>query len=252
MYQDLRKELALSKECWTCLDVIKDVWYANAYTYFWADRAKLVQQAIRRIAPDIKGDWLRFKFEGMTVTFALSDEAIQRYRPKIQEFSSFGSAVRMLGAYEDYVRRVVDLSYQAIPGSMSTFKANHKKHITKKNESFIKAEVGRGIDFFEEVFNYKQQPPYRPALEFIFQLRNVAVHNSGRADQRLLDAANDPHVNVKETLTVGDRVEWTLSLSLQLHHLLTSLLPEVDPFISNVLNLSTVKRQAFWYSESEK
>ncbi|MBA7682957.1 hypothetical protein ES703_91313 [subsurface metagenome] len=250
MYQDKRKVIRLSKECWDCLDIMKDVSYANVYSFFWAEKAKLVQQAIRKIAPDIKGDWLRFKYEGKTVTFSISDQAIADYKPKIQEFSSFGSAVRMLGAYEDYVQKIVEISYQAIPQEMTAFRNKYKKYIRNMN-SFIKSEVGRGIDFFHEVFNYSPHLSYKPSLEFFFQLRNITVHKSGIADQRLCDAANSPYIKITGILKIGDKVNWNLSLTLQLHHLLTSILPEVDPLICRKLRLTEIEKQAYWYLNGE-
>ena len=54
--EDKRQIVKLSRECWDCLDVIKDVGYAT-FTIFWSDKLKLVQQAIRRIAPDMKDYW---------------------------------------------------------------------------------------------------------------------------------------------------------------------------------------------------
>lgn len=251
MYEDKRQVIRLSKDCWHCLEVIKDVGYANAYTFFWSENAKLVQQALRKIAPDIKGDWLRFKYEGKIVTFSLSDQAIRGYKPKVQEFSSFGSAVRMLGAYEDYVRKIVEISNQVIPQKMTTFRNQHKKYIRNTN-SFIKFEVGRGIDFFHEVFNYNPHPSYKPLLEFVFQLRNIAVHNSGIADQRLCDAAHSPYVNISGTLKIGDKINWNLSLTLQLQLLLTSILPEVDPLICHTLNLTEIEKRAYWYLNADE
>src|SRR3972149_4436246 len=106
-YKDQLQLIKLSQQCWDCLNRIQDVSYANAYTFFWSEQLELVQQGIRNIAPDIKGDWLRFEYEGKSITFSLSNEAIMNYRPKIQEFSSFGSAVTMLGSYEDFVRKIV-------------------------------------------------------------------------------------------------------------------------------------------------
>lgn len=246
MYEDKRKVIRLSKECWDCLDVIKDVGYANAYTFFWTDNAKLVHQAIRKIAPDIKDDWLRFKHEGNIVTFSLSDQAIMDYKPKIQEFSSFGSAVRMLGAYEDYVRKIVEISNQIIPQKMTAFRSKHKKYIRNTN-SFIKFEVGRGIDFFHEVFDYNPHPSYKPSLEFSFQLRNIAVHNSGIADQRLCVAAHSPYIDISGTLKIGDKINWNLSLTLQLYSLLTSILPEVDSSMCRTLKLTEIEKRAYWY-----
>ena len=250
MYETKRPIIKLSKECWDCLDILKDVLYANTYSFFWADQIKLVQQGIRKIAPDIKGDLLRFRYEGKTVTFSLSDEAIIGYKPKIQEFSSFGSGVKMLGAYENYIRRIVELSYKVIPKEMDEFKSNHRKDIHNP-KSFIKHEVGRGVDFLSEVFGYTPHTSYRPVLEFIFQLRNVAVHNSGIVDERLCAATNNKYVIIERKLKIGDTVKWDLSISLQLHHLLTSMLSEVDPHIRSVLKLPDIEKQAYWYLDDE-
>jgi len=251
LYEDKRQLVKLSEQCWNSLDIIKDVGYANAYTFFWADQIRLIQQAIRKIAPDIKGDWLRFQFEGKTLTFSLSEDAISAYKPKIQEFSSFGSSVRMLGTYEDYVRKIAELSYNIIPSDMGVFKNNHKKHISRTTNSFVKCEVGRGIDFFREVFNYNPNPSYKPALEFLYQLRNIAVHNSGIVDQLLCDVANNPYINIAGgTLKVGMKLDWNLSFVLQLNHLLTEILPQVDPLVSAKLKLMQVEKRAFWYLDS--
>ena len=251
MYEDKRQVVRLSKECWDCLDVIRDVGYANAYTFFWSENAKLVQSAIRKIAPDIKGDWLRFKYEGKTETFSLSDQAIGSYKPKIQEFSSFGSAVRVLGAYEDYIRKVVEISHQVIPQEMAAFVKNRKKYIRSIN-SYIKSELGRGIDLFSEVFRYNPNPSYKPSLEFFFQLRNIAVHNSGIVDERLCKAANNEYIKINGTLKIGDKISWNLSLTLQLQLLLTNLLPEVDPSICRTLKLTEIQKQAYWYFDIEE
>lgn len=250
MYEDKRQVVRLSKECWDCLDVIKDVGYANAYTLFWSDQAELIQQAIRKIAPDIKGDWLRFRYEGKTVAFSLSDEAMKVYKPKIQEFSSFGSAVRMLGTYEDYVRNIVKISDQVIPQKMTAFRNKHRRYIRNGN-GFIKHEVGRGIDFFHEVFNYNPHPSYKPSLKFFFQLRNVAVHNSGIADQRLCESVNSPYINITGQLNIGDKISWNPSLALQLYHLLINMLPEVDPLTCSTLKLEEIEKQAYWYHDGE-
>jgi len=250
MYRDKRQVVRLSKECWDCLDVIKDVGYANAYTLFLSDQIKLIQQAIRKIAPGIKDDWLRFRYEGKTVTFSLSDNAIKAYKPKIQEFSSFGSSVRILGAYEDYVKNIVKISGQIIPQRMDSFRNKHKRHIHNE-KGFISYEVGRGIDFFSEVFNYNPHPSYKPSLELIFQFRNVTVHNSGIADQRLVDAANNPHINIIGQLNIGDKVDWNPSLALQLYHLMLDMLPEIDPLICSDLKLTQIEKCAFWYLDAE-
>jgi hypothetical protein len=250
MYEDKRPIKKLSEDCWNFLDILKDVSYANAYTFFWADQIKLVQQSIRKIAPGIKGDWLRFKYDGKIVTFSLSDDAIIGYKPKIQEFSSFGSGVKMLGAYENYLRRIVEISYQVIPDKIKKFKCDHRKYISD-SKSYMKHEVGRGVDFFSEVFSYKPQSSYRPSLQFLFQLRNIAVHNSGIADQRLCDAANNKNVNIEGKLKIGDIVKWNLNISLQLHHLLINILSDVDPLISPTLKLPVIEKKAYWYLDKD-
>ena len=252
LYEDKRPLVKLSEHCWDCLHAIQDVEYANVYTFFWSEQLKLVQQGIRKIAPDIKGDWVRFKFEGKTVTFSLSDKAIISYKPKIQGFSSFGSAVRMLGAYEDYVRKIAGLSNALLSSDMKIFKNNHKNTITKNTNSYVKSGVGRGIDFFQELFKYKPHSSYRPGLEFFYQFRNVSVHNSGIVDERLLDAANNPFISIMGgTLQAGMKVEWNLSLVLQLHHLLTDMLPQVDQLVSLRLGLIQSQKRAWWYLDND-
>jgi len=246
--RDKRQVVRLSKECWDCLDIIRDVGYANAYTLFWSDQIELIQQAIRKIAPDIKGDWLRFRYEGKTVSLSISENAIKAYKPRIQEFSSFGSAVKILGAYEAYVKKVVEISDQVIPQPMMAFRSKNKKHIYK---GFISYEVGRGIDFFSEVFSYNPHPSYKPALKFFFQLRNIAVHESGIADKRLIDAANSSHINITGQLNIGDKIGWNPSLLLQLQHLMIDMLTGVDPLICSHLKLIQIEKRAFWYLEAE-
>ncbi len=253
LYEDKRQLTKLSVQCWDCLDIIKDVAYANAYTFFWSDQLKLVQQAIRKIAPDIKGDWLRFSFEGRTVTFSLSDSAVTSYKPKIQESSAFGSAVKILGGYEVYVRQIAELSWAAIPSDMEAFGNRHKKHVSRNTNAFVKSELGRGIDFFQEVFGYDADRSFRPSLEFLYQLRNVAVHNSGIADQRLCDLAKNAYVTIAGgTLEVGTKLHWNLSLVLQLQHLMTGFLPQVDPFVCAKLSLPQIEKRAYWYQDSSE
>jgi hypothetical protein len=251
MYEDIRPIVNLSKECWECLDIIRDVSYANAYTFFWSENLKLVQKGIRSIIPNIKDDLLRFEIQGRTNTFSISDQAIANYRPKIQEFSCFGSAVRMLGAYEEYVQKIVQISYVKISQEIKLFEEKHRRLIqTKVNrkDGFIRYELGRGIDFLNEVFGYTPRPIYKLGLQFFFELRNVTVHQSGIANQRLIDIMNNPYFSGPQ-LELGNKVQWHITLILQLHHLFTDFLPEVDPIISNCLGLTTNERQAYWYLE---
>jgi hypothetical protein len=102
------------------------------------------------------------------------------------------------------------------------------------------------------VFHYSPHSSYRPALDFLFQLRNVAVHNAGIADQVLVNATKNPYLHiVGGQLKVGDRISWNLALTLQLHSLLTSMLPELDPLVCAALNLPLLERQAYWYYQEE-
>jgi hypothetical protein len=88
-------------------------------------------------------------------------------------------------------------------------------------------------------------------LKFIFQFRNVTVHNSGIADQRLIDAANSPHINITGKLNIGDKVSWNPSLALQLSHLMIDMLPEVDTLICSDTKLTQFEKRAFWYLNAE-
>ena len=154
----------------------------------------------------------------------------------------------MLGSYEDFVRRVVELSYQSIPSAMQAFKDNHKKHISSKTSSFVKSDVGRGIDFFQEVFDYQPHESYKPSLECFYEFRNITVHNAGIADRKLCDALNSYVTGPK--LKIGMKVQWNLSLVLQLEHLLTDMLPSIDPFISSKLGLLQIQNQPYWHEDT--
>lgn len=128
MYGNKRQTVELSKQCWECIETIKNVSYANIYMFFLTENMGITQKVIRSIVPTIQGDWLRFKYEGKMVTFSLSNEAIMSYKPKLHEFSFFGSAVKILGAYEYYVRKIAKISSEKIPEKVDLFKNNHKKN----------------------------------------------------------------------------------------------------------------------------
>ena len=248
MYEDKRPLMWLSQDCWQCLKIIQDMGYANTFVFLLSKYMKQVQEAVRTGLPDIQGDWLRMRYEGKTLTFSLSDEAILHYKPRIQEFSCFGSAVKILGAYENYLRRIIEASDQDIPQEMSTFRSNHNKSI-RQVKDFWGDKLGRGVDFLHEVFGWNPHPSYRPALRFMFELRNIAVHNSGRANQRLCSLANDQHIHVTGTLKVGDNVPWSLSTVLQLEHHIISVVSEADRHITPRVRLPIVEQKAFWYDD---
>jgi hypothetical protein len=70
-------------------------------------------------------------------------------------------------------------------------------------------------------------------------------------DQRLCDSANNKYVNIEGKLKIGDTIKWNLSISLQLHSLLTSILSEVDTHIYTALKLPVIEKQAYWYLDDE-
>lgn len=252
MYEDKRRNVRLSEICCQCLKAIQDVAYTNAYTIFCSRDSKMVQERIRNISPKVQeeGDWVRIRFHGMGLIFSIRDEAIELYKPIIEEFQSFGSAVKILGVYEHYINRIVELSYQHIPGEMNKFESDHRKLI-RSRKSFWSDKLGRGIDFFQEIFGWNPLPKYRPALQLMFHLRNLAVHNASIADQRLCQLASNQYVELIGALKVGDRVAWNLGTNLELQHLAIDILSEADPYIAHKLELPTLQKRAFWRADSE-
>jgi len=251
MKNDERQDVVLSEICCQCLKDIQDVSYALAYTLLYLRDYQALQKRFRSISPKVQeeGDWVRIRFEGMAIAFSISDEAIKFYRPIIQEFQCFGSAVRILGVYESYVRRIVELSNQRIPNEMDKFRSDHNKLI-RNDKSFWNDKLGRGINFLQEVFGWNPSPKYRPGLQLMFHIRNLTVHNAGIADQRLCQLANNPHVELIGKLKVGDKVSWNLGTVLQLQHLVITILTNADPYVANKLKLPTLKKRAFWREDN--
>lgn len=245
MHEAKRPLMWLSQDCWQCLKIIQDVGYANNFVFLLSKYMKQVQEAIRNRLPDIRDDWLRIVYEGKTLTFSLSDDAILHYKPRIQEFSCFGSAVKILGAYENYLRRIVEVSDRDIPKDMSKFRSEHKKSI-RSVKDFWADKLGRGIDFLHEVFGWNPHPSYRPSLRLMFELRNIAVHNAGIVNQKLCNLANDQYIEVVGKLRVGDNASWNLSMVLQLEHLIISVVSEADRNITPKIRLPIIEQRAFW------
>lgn len=252
---DQREVVTLTTICWDCLGKIEDVGYSNVYTHFLTDHMDLVRETFREKFPEMKKDWFKGEHGSQTITFDLSDQAFKKYKLKIQEFSSFGSAVKMLGAYDDYVHTVAKLYKEKEPLTIRKFMLRHK--LIKKNQKkikkvrgFIWKNVGRGIKFFEEIFKFKTKPIYELALNFFFELRNINVHQSGRVNEKLLKLVENPLIQNDGNLEEGQIMNWNLTLVLLLNQLLTSLLPSVDPIINKVLKLETKTGRAFWYEET--
>jgi hypothetical protein len=112
---------------------------------------------------------------------------------------------------------------------------------------------GRGAQLFIRLCRYSPPESYIPSLDFFFELRNVAIHRDGRCDERLARAAE----LAGHTIHVGTRVSWTFSLVMQLHHLLTDYLTDVDRGAVRVLGLETRCGRPYWFidealSEEEK
>jgi hypothetical protein len=249
MYGDKRPLMWLSQDCWKCLKIIQDMGYANSFVFLLSKYMKQVQETIRNRLPDIQDDWLRIVYEGKTLTFSLSDDAILHYKPRIQEFSCFGSAVKILGAYENYLRRIVEVSDKDIPKDMSRFRSEHKSIRSVKD--FWADKLGRGIDFLHEVFGWNPRPSYRPSLRLMFELRNIAVHNAGIVNQKLCNLANDQYIEVVRKLRVGDNASWNLSMVLQLEHLIISVVSEADRHITPKIRLPIIEQRAFWDENCE-
>jgi len=250
MKKDERQEIVLSEICCQYIKDIQDVAYALAYALLSLREYRAIQQRFRSISPQVQkeGDWLRIRFEGMAVSLSISDGAINLYKPIIQEFQCFGSAVRILSIYENYVRKIVEISEQRIPDEMHQFRGTHniRTRSARTVGRFWSYELGRGIDFLKEVFNWNPLPSYRPALKLMFHLRNLAVHNNGIADDRLCQLAINPHIERIGKLKAGGKVSWNFGTYLQLQHLVIAVLTDADPYIVNKLKLPTLKQRPFW------
>lgn len=247
MNDNKRQDVVLSEICCQCLKDIQDVSYALGYTLLYLRDYQALQKRFRSISPKVQeeGDWVRIRFEGMAVAFSISDDAIKFYRQSVYEFQCFGSAVRIISIYENYIRRIVEISNQRIPDEITKFKEAHNRLI-RKDSSFWSDKLGRGINFLQEVFGWNPLPSYRPGLQLMFHLRNVTVHNNGIADDRLCQLVKNPHIECIGKLKVRDKVSWNLGTVLQLQHLVIEVLTDADHYIVNKLKLPTLKRQPFW------
>jgi len=251
MNDNKRQDVELSEICCQSLKDIQDVSYALGYTLLYLRDYKALQKRFRSISPKVQdeGDWVRIRFEGMGVAFSISDDAMKFYRQIIYEFQCFGSAVRMISIYENYIRRLVEISNQRIPDEINKFREAHKKRI-RTDSSFWSDKLGRGINFLQEVFGWNPLPSYRPGLQLMFHLRNLTVHNNGIADGKLCQLVKNPHIECIGKFEVGDKVSWNLGTVLQLQHLAIAVLTDVDLSIVNKFNLPTRKQRPFWHTNN--
>lgn len=234
---------------WSCANTIKAVMYANNFTHFWVDRAHELQNLMRAKAPDVVDDWYRFQISGFTITFSLSDVAIREYQPLVREFSSFGAAVKILGNYEKYFSEIIRKTISKFPEKVDAFSKKYKSGNVKSPnvKNFIWKRLGRGLGFVEEIFAHNFHPSYKPCINFFFELRNVAVHNSNIADEELCDLAKSEFIKCDGKIKAGDKVEWSLLSVLQLNQLAIQILDEVDTVMCSPLNLETTSGHLHWY-----
>jgi hypothetical protein len=234
---------------WECVSKIKEVMYANNFSHFWIDRASELQKLMRTKAPGVVDDWYRYDFSGFTFTFSFSDDAIRQYQPIVREFSSFGTAVKILGSYENYFSEIIRQTIIRYQNKVESFSKQHKtgKVDSRNVKNFMWKKLGRGLSFIEEIFEHKFHSSYNPCISFFFELRNVAVHNSNIADEQLCELAKSEFIKSNKQIKAGDKVEWSLSSVLQLNQLALQILDEVDAVIIPSLMLETKAGNRYWY-----
>lgn len=246
-----REVIRRSNIYWKNMDVIKQIMYANNYTHFWTDRAKEIQSFMRSKAPGVVGDWYRFEFEGYTLTFTLSDDAIRQYQPIVREFASFGSAVKILASYENYFQEIIESIISKYAPEVGEFSTKYK--INKcEVKNFLWVKLHRGLIIIQEIFGHTFHPSYGPCINFFFELRNVAIHNNNLADEKLCAFACSEFIKTDKPLRVGDRVEWSLSSVFKLHQLVMQILDEVDAVVQTPLKLDLSDGTRHWYYRGKK
>lgn len=251
MYESLRPVVELSHSAWGFLDEIKTISYGLTLAQFVTTNAAYLREGIRAKHPDFQGDLLRAEVCGAQVTVSIEAAHLQAFAEELERFYAFGAAVRMLGAYEHCILRIVDAADQAMPTKMASFRTAAKTRWGSFNpdnrQHYFHHNLGRGLDVLTDVFSFGPHASYRPCMQFFVGLRNVCVHCSGIADKHLEDAALSPHVHVVPPPKVGSSVSWNFSSALKLQHLLLSIVTDSDPSTRGPLSLATDTRQAWWY-----
>ena len=122
------QQVALSNEAWECISTINDAMTSAHCTLFLSDQMKRTQHHIKDSIPDLgEGMWFRVKYEeGSTFAFSFSDSAIQHYQPLLRSSICFGVAVKVLGAYEAYVNKIVSHTENTRKPDLDAFKKKHK------------------------------------------------------------------------------------------------------------------------------
>lgn len=234
---------------WTHMNIIKAVMNANNFTHFWIDHAGDLQSLLRTKAPNVVGDWFRYQCEQFTVTFSFSDDSIKQLQPTVREFSSFGAAVKILGCYESYFLEIIRNTINRFPEKVYDFSRTHNTGNVNshKGKYFMWKKLGRGLTFVEDIFVHSFHPSYSPCINFFFELRNVAVHNTNIADEELCKLFKSEFINSTRQINCGDRMEWSLISVLQLNQFVLQILDEVDALVCSPLMLETTSGQRHWY-----
>ena len=242
------REASLSQPCWACLNAIMDVSYSATYGLLAVSRADLLREAIQRAAPDIQGDLLRTKSLGPELRISIAPEIVERYRPRIMEFIAFGSAVRMLGSYEAYVRDVAQAADQADPSGMDGFRQARPGARSRAGFNYVHPVVGRGLHLLAHVSGsrFGADTTHEPRLMFLFELRNTNVHNCGLVTQRLIDLAHNDFVKLSRSVSIGEVLHWKPEVSAHLQLLLLDILLTADPPVAESLSLAVETRRSWW------
>lgn len=234
---------------WTTMNLIKAAMNANNFTHFWIDRAGELQSLLRSKAPDVVDDWFRYKVGQFTITFSFSDDSIRKLQPTVREFSSFGTAVKILGCYEAYFLEIIRNTINRFPEQVNDFSRTHStgNANSHKGKNFMWKKLGHGLIFVEYIFAHRFHQSYSPCINFFFELRNIAVHNANIADEELCKLSKSEFINSDRQINCGDVLEWSLISLLQMHQFVLQILDEVDVVVCSPLMLETTPGQKHWY-----
>lgn len=83
-------------------------------------------------------------------------------------------------------------------------------------------------------------------------MRNVAVHNSNIATEKLCKFAESEFINFDRHLNEGDKVEWSFYHALQLNQFVLQILDEIDTVVCPPLRLKTATDYHHWFFSGKK
>ena len=99
MYEELRPNVTLSLQAWSMLEAIREACYGLTLAHFLTSNPQVIRKGVLSLAPDFKEDWLRATVGGQQVTVSVADAHMTAFSETLSRFYSFGTAVRVLGAY---------------------------------------------------------------------------------------------------------------------------------------------------------